>query len=97
MRIALVTLVLLLACDKREETPRPNGRTRDGVVNAGLASADGGMVESAKSSLVAQQCAIACGVHPELDGCTQTCARECMTAADIAAIDACAKRIATPR
>jgi hypothetical protein len=99
MRILLSAFVILVACacDKKEDAPRPTGKTREAVVNAGLASADGGMSEGAKSALVAQQCAIACGVHPELDGCTQTCAKECMSASDLGAVDTCARRIATPK
>ncbi len=102
-RILLVSLVLLAACAKKEEdAPRPTVKSREGagvgVVDAGLASAQGGPAESAKASLVAQQCALACGVHPENDPglCTQRCAKECTTATDLPGIDACAHRIATP-
>lgn len=100
-RILVVGLVLLAACAKKEEgAPRPTVKSREGagVVNAGLASAQGGPAESAKASLVAQQCALACGVHPENDPglCTQRCAKECTTATDLSGIDACAQRIATP-
>jgi hypothetical protein len=100
-RLLLVGLGLLASCAKKEEdAPRPTARSREGagVVNAGLASAQGGAAESAKASLVAQQCALACGVHPENDPgqCTQRCAKECATSTDLPAIDACAQRIATP-
>ncbi len=102
-RIVVVAVALLAACAKKEEdAPRPVAKSREGagagVVNAGLASAQGGAAESAKSALVAQQCALACGVHPESDPglCTQRCAKECATSSDLPAIDACAQRIATP-
>ncbi len=103
-RFLLVGLVFLASCAKKEEedAPRAVARSREragaAVVNAGLASAQGGPAESAKASLVAQQCALACGVHPENDPgqCTQRCAKECATSADLAGIDACAQRIATP-
>ena len=98
--IVVVGLVLLVSCEKKDEAPRPTSKSRDGAfaVNAGLASAQGGPLESAKSSLVAQQCALACGVRPENDPglCTQRCAKECMSATDLPGIDACAQRIATP-
>lgn len=100
--VLVLGIVLLGACEKKD-VPRATGSTgsnRDGagVVNAGLASAQGGASESAKAALVAQQCALACGVRPENDPglCTQRCAKECMSAADIPGIDACAQRIAAP-
>ena len=67
--IVVVGLVLLVSCEKKDDAPRPTAKNRDGVgvINAGLASAQGGPLESAKSSLVAQQCALACGVRPEND------------------------------
>lgn len=100
--VLLVGLVLLASCAKSEEAPRPVAKSRggagEGVVNAGLASAQGGAAESAKASLVAQQCALACGLHPENDTgrCIQRCTKECATTADLAGIDACAHRIASP-
>jgi hypothetical protein len=105
---SLVPLVLLVAsfcaCEQKSDAPRgsgTSGATRPsgvGVVNGGLASVEGGALETAKSSLVAQQCALACGVRPENDPglCTQRCAKECLGATDIAGIDACAQRIANP-
>jgi len=103
-RIAVLSLVFLLACEKKEDVPRPTGKTgktgksSEGTVNAGLASPQGGAVEGAKSSLVAQQCSLACGVHPETDPglCTQRCLKECMSATDLPGIDACAQRVAAP-
>ena len=100
------------ACEQKSDPPRPSGtsgasgasgasgtsRGGVGVVNGGLAHVDGGALGTAKSSLVAQQCALACGVRPENDPglCTQRCASECLSASDIAGIDACAQRIANP-
>lgn len=99
MRFALLALLLAVACEKKEtnDPPQARGSTRENLVNAGLASADGGMVESAKASLVAQQCAMACAVHPEIEGCTERCTKECASATDLSGVDACAKRVATPQ
>jgi hypothetical protein len=111
-RIAVLALVLLAACGKKEDAPGSSpgsastssaatgtARKGVGVVSGGLASTDGGALGTAKSSLVAQQCALACGVRPENDPglCTQRCAKECMSASDIDGIDACAQRIAAPK
>lgn len=93
MRIAFVVVVLLAACDDKKPAQRSE-KTRESVVNAGLASTDGGMNEAAKSALVAQQCSLACQLHPEIDDCTTKCAKQCMTAADLAAVDACANGVA---
>jgi hypothetical protein len=104
-RIVLVVgLVVLVSCSKKEEeAPRATGATgagggKAGIVNAGLASSQGGMAESAKASLLAQQCSIACGVRPENDPgvCTRKCVAECASATDLAGIDTCAQRIAAP-
>ena len=94
----VVVLVLLASCSRKEEAPRPSGKAREGAVNAGLASGQGGAAESGKSALVAQQCALACGVRPENDPglCTQRCLKECMSATDLAGVDACAQRVAAP-
>ena len=100
-RLAVLSLVFLVACEKKEDVPREAGKTgksSEGAVNAGLASAQGGAVEGAKSALIAQQCSLACGVHPESDPglCTQRCLKECMSATDLPGIDACAQRVAAP-
>jgi hypothetical protein len=98
MRAAvLASFVLLLGCDDKKSAAPPPERRREALVNAGLASSDGGMTESAKASLVAQQCSIACTLHPENEGCTQTCAKQCLTATDIPAIDACARGVASQK
>jgi hypothetical protein len=104
--VVVAGFMLLVACEKKDDAPRARGATgstvknRDGVgaVNAGLASAQGGVLDSAKSALVAQQCALACGVRPENDPglCTQRCAKECLTATDLPGVDACAQRVANP-
>lgn len=97
--IAVLGIALLVGCEKKDDA-RPTASKRDGagVVNAGLASSQGGASDSAKAALVAQQCALACGVRPENDPglCTQRCAKECLSATDIPGIDACAQRIAAP-
>jgi hypothetical protein len=102
-RTFVVGLVLVAACAKKDDgAPRPTAKSREstgvGVVNAGLASAQGSAAESAKAALVAQQCALACGVHPENDPgqCTQRCATQCAATADLPGIDACAQRVASP-
>lgn len=102
--VVLVLLAALAGCEKKDGAPRPTGTGSStasrgvGVVNAGLASAEGGALETAKSSLVAQQCALGCGVRPENDPglCTQRCLKECINERDVSAIDACAQRIASP-
>jgi len=98
--VLVVGLAGLAACEKKDDAPRATGATGKGVgvVNGGLASAEGGALGTAKSSLVAQQCALACGVRPENDPglCTQRCAKECLSATDLVGIDACASRIANP-
>lgn len=106
--VSLLPLLLLAAssgaCEQKSDPPRATGTSgttgtsRGGVVNGGLAHVEGGALGTAKSSLVAQQCALACGVRPENDPglCTQRCAQECLSATDIAGIDACAQRIANP-
>ncbi len=78
--------------------PRGDGGGGVAAANNGLALGQGGPAQSAKATLVAQQCALECGVHPELDPglCTQKCATECMSATDLASIEACAKRLAAP-
>jgi hypothetical protein len=91
-------LILLLACDKKQEAPLTTSDAggKMAVVDRALANGQGGMAEQGKVALVAQQCTLACGARPGIDPgtCTQACTKTCGAEKDVAAIDACASKVA---
>lgn len=101
MRIAMLALVLLAACSKKEDAPAATGAPRSKEERANgalaLASADSELAANAKAALVVQQCSIACGAKPGIDtsACTSVCAERCKAETEIARVDACASKVAS--
>jgi len=97
--VLLASLMILLACDKKQDAPPLSTSDAGGkmaVVDRALANGQGGMAEQGKVALVAQQCTLACGARPGIDPgtCTQACTKTCGAEKDVAAIDACASKVA---
>lgn len=99
MRLASLLFALALgACTKSDppSAPAADAGGKAALLGRGLADPQDPGVQQAKGALVLQQCNLACGARPGIEpgACTQQCRQECASQADIAAIDACASRVA---
>lgn len=85
----------LVACPKKEPPVTGEAGPQTALAERGLADPHG-LAAPGKGALLAQQCALACGARLAIDtgACTHACLAACASAADIAAIDACAAKTA---
>ena len=98
MRILLVALALLgVACDKKPDTTAAPAKTdKRGAVDKAIGTSNAEAIQAGKGAIVAQECALMCQAKPGIDPgqCMPRCVKECASATDTGAIDACAQRIA---
>lgn len=99
MRLVVVAFAfasIALGCDKKEPAPSAPKTDKRGAVDKAIGAGNSEAVQAGKGAIVAQECALMCQAKPGIDPgqCTPRCVKECASATDTGAIDACAQRIA---